>query len=244
MSALPQFHAQMRPQSLTPAKEHADTRQLRPDRASSRPVRTSHSLPPHIAMSISDTPTPPTTQAAKTTTSSTSLAAEDEEELRKLDQVYKRISTNIPDTPYIITVPCAEPRYHHWSREQAESWCRNTPFDPSEERLQYMSFLYRDHADSCFVCRTEVDEERDRRAAMKTKSAPSGTSTPRSDVPKKKISLAAYSKSKQANGLPPKPGSGQDQVKKETPVSESRNLPEKSADAQKSIKKEKDDISL
>lgn len=107
-----------------------------------------------------------------------------------------------------------------------------------------MSFLYRDHADSCFVCRTEVDEERDRRAAMKTKSAPSGTSTPRSDVPKKKISLAAYSKSKQANGLPPKPGSGQDQVKKETPVNESRNLPEKSADAQKSIKKEKDDISF
>ncbi|KAL1636934.1 hypothetical protein SLS56_001031 [Neofusicoccum ribis] len=189
-------------------------------------------------MSISDTPTPPTTAAAKTTTSSTSLAAEDEEELRKLDQVFKRIRTNIPDTPYIITVPCAEPRYHHWSREQAESWCRNTPFDPSEERLQYMSFLYRDHADSCFVCRTEVDEERDRRAAMKTKSAPSGTSTPRSDVPKKKISLAAYSRSKQANGLPPKPGSGPDESKKDTPIKESRNLPDKSADAQKPAAKQ------
>lgn len=185
-------------------------------------------------MSISDTSTPPTNAAAKTTTSSTSLAAGDEEELRKLDQAFKRIRTNIPDTPYIITVPCAEPRYHHWSREQAESWCRNTPFDPSEERLQYMSFLYRDHADSCFVCRTEVDEERDRRAAMKTKSAPSGTSTPaRSDVPKKKISLAAYSKSKQANGLPPKPGSSQDQSRKNTPVNESRNLPDKSVDAHK-----------
>ncbi|KAB2579603.1 uncharacterized protein LTHEOB_7118 [Lasiodiplodia theobromae] len=192
-------------------------------------------------MSISDT-TPPTTQAAKTTVSSTSLAAEDEEELRKLDQVFKRIRTNIPDAPYIITVPCAEPRYHHWSREQAESWCRNTPFDPSEERLQYMSFLYRDHADSCFVCRTEVDEERDRRAAMKTKSAPSGTSTPRSDVPKKKISLAAYSKSKQANGLPPKPGSSQEQSKKDTAVNESRGLPDKPVGAHKSAKR--DDLSF
>lgn len=193
-------------------------------------------------MSISDTPTPPIPQAAKTTASSTSLAAKDEEELHKLDQVFKRIRTNIPDAPYIITVPCAEPRYHHWSREQAESWCRNTPFDPSEERLQYMSFLYRDHADSCFVCRTEVDEERDRRAAMKTKSVPSGTSTPRSDAPKKKISLAAYSKNKQANGLPPKPGSVPDQSKKDTSINEPRSVPDKSADAQKPAKKE--DLSL
>lgn len=241
VSALQPRRMLPRAQSLTFAQEHADTRQLRPDRASPRPVRTSHNPPASQAMSISDT-TPPTTQAAKTTVSSTSLAAEDEEELRKLDQVFKRIRTNIPDAPYIITVPCAEPRYHHWSREQAESWCRNTPFDPSEERLQYMSFLYRDHADSCFVCRTEVDEERDRRAAMKTKSAPSGTSTPRSDVPKKKISLAAYSKSKQANGLPPKPGSSQEQSKKDTAVNESRGLPDKPTGAHKSAKK--DDLSL
>lgn len=180
-------------------------------------------------MSTSDTSPPPTSAKAKPTTHShASLSAEDAEELRKLEDAFDRIRNNIPDAPYIVTVPCAEPRYHHWSAEQAASWCRNTPFDPGEERLQYMSFILRDPSDSCFVCRTEVDEERDRRAAMKDKTTPSNASTPvRNNVPKKKITLAAY-KSQKASGLLGKPAGGEEKTKREdSRLREAHALPEK-----------------
>ncbi|KAF2145969.1 uncharacterized protein K452DRAFT_294588 [Aplosporella prunicola CBS 121167] len=180
-------------------------------------------------MSISDNSAPPATAPAKTTTAWIPTSAEDVEDLRALDNAWERVRKNVPDAPYILAVPCAEPRYHHWSRESAESWCRGTTFDPNEERLQYMSFVYRDHADSCFVCRTEVDEERDRRAAMKAKGIPSGVSTPvRNDVPKKKISLAAYRDKQAGLGTPSKQAPAREAGKKEdTPAKETHKLPAK-----------------
>ncbi|KAK7533832.1 uncharacterized protein J3D65DRAFT_458520 [Phyllosticta citribraziliensis] len=199
-------------------------------------------------MSTSDTSPPPTSATAKPDSQSQpSLSAEDADELRKLDDAFDRIRNNIPDAPYIVTVPCAEPRYHHWSAEQAASWCRNTPFDPGEERLQYMSFILRDPSDSCFVCRTEVDEERDRRAAMKDKITPSSASTPvRNNVPKKKISLAAY-KSQRASGLLGKPSGGEEKTKREdSRLREVHSLPEKppptEGTSEKGQKRPRDDV--
>ncbi|KAK7524794.1 hypothetical protein IWZ03DRAFT_33523 [Phyllosticta citriasiana] len=199
-------------------------------------------------MSTSDTSPPTTSATAKPTIQSqSSLSAEDADELRKLDDAFDRIRNNIPDAPYIVTVPCAEPRYHHWSAEQAASWCRNTPFDPGEERLQYMSFILRDPSDSCFVCRTEVDEERDRRAAMKDKITPSSASTPvRNNVPKKKISLAAY-KSQKASGLLGKPSGSEEKTKREdSRLREVHSLPDKPPPtevvSEKGQKRPRDDV--
>jgi len=74
--------------------------------------------------------------------------------------------------------------------------------------LQYMSFLYRDHSDSCFVVKTEVDEERERLAGgQKIRGISSGQSTPISTGPKKKISLKDY-KNKQTGGPSIKEESG------------------------------------
>jgi len=143
------------------------------------------------------------------TSTSHKISVDDTRELGALDEEVERIRGYISEKPYILTAPCVEPRYHHWSRQEQESWCHITPFfTPDEERLQYMSFLYRDHSDSCFVVRTEVDEERERKAAsQRTKGISSGQSTPGSTGPKKKISLKDY-KNKQAGGNSVKEESG------------------------------------
>ncbi|KAJ9641836.1 hypothetical protein H2199_005049 [Coniosporium tulheliwenetii] len=150
-------------------------------------------------MSVTETATDNGKPGQKT--SGLNLSAEDIEELRQLDAAVNRIRKQIPETPYIVTVPCAEPRYHHPSRERAESWCKDTPFTPDEERLQYMSFMYREPGTDCFVLRTEMDEERDRRRFYGINS---GTNTPmQSTGPKKKISFGAY-KNRKANASPAK----------------------------------------
>jgi len=139
---------------------------------------------------------------------------EDAEELRLLDAAVDRIRKNIPENPYILTIP-SDSKYHV-SRHEAESWHRNTPFAPHEEHLQYMSFIYREHGDSCIIAKTEVDEERERKERyMRANGIPSGRSTPlQSTGPKKKISLAAY-KSKQAGGQEAKQAAARDERKKE-----------------------------
>lgn len=154
-----------------------------------------------------------TTEPAPAAPPST-MSDEHAEELRKLDAAVDRIRKNIPDTPYILTIP-SDSRYHV-SRHEAESWHRDTPFAPNEEHLQYMSFLYREHGDSCIIARTEVDEERERRERyMKANGIPSGRNTPlQSTGPKKKISLAAY-KSKQAGGQEAKQATTHGERKKE-----------------------------
>lgn len=130
------------------------------------------------------------------------MSNRDAQELRKLDAAVDRIFNAVPDNPYILSVPCDEPRFHYPSRQEAHSWQRHTPFSLDEERLQYMTYIYRDPGDSCFVVRSQVDEDRDRQKAQhhaeKAPSFLSGTSTP-SQGTKKKLSLSAY-KTKIAGG--------------------------------------------
>ncbi|KAF2837117.1 hypothetical protein M501DRAFT_1059585 [Patellaria atrata CBS 101060] len=175
-------------------------------------------LAPVLSMSIPKAPlNEPKPRAMSSSTAYTS--ADDAEELRLLDATYERIRANIPDTPYILTVPSFEPRYHHFSRQEQEQWCHNTPFRPEEERLQYMSFLFREHNRSCFVVRTEVDEERDRRKQFGSGSA--AVTPSQTPVAKKKITLSDY-KNKQAGGqasnLARKQPTSQNEEKKDTPL--------------------------
>lgn len=135
--------------------------------------------------------------------SQTPLAQEDQKELDALEAAFTRIRKAVPEDPYILTAPCAEPRHHYHSRQEAESWMLGNLFESTEERFQYVSFLYREHGDSCFVCRTMLDEERDRLAAMgrsHLKDGLSGSKTPlKTTGVTKKISLSAF-KNKQASG--------------------------------------------
>ncbi|TID20206.1 hypothetical protein E6O75_ATG07666 [Venturia nashicola] len=130
------------------------------------------------------------------------MSDRDAQELRKLDAAVDRIFKVVPENPYILSVPCDEPRYHYPSRQEAQSWLRDTPFSQDEERLQYMTYIYRDPGESCFVVRSQVDEDRDRQKAQhhahKAPSFLSGTSTPNQGT-KKKLSLSAY-KTKLAGG--------------------------------------------
>jgi hypothetical protein len=152
-----------------------------------------------------------------------SMSPADAEELRNLDAAVDRIFKAVPEHPYILSVPCDEPRYHYPSLQEAHSWQKNTPFSLDEERLQYMTFLYREPSESCFVVRSQVDEERDRLAALKKKNAlPSLPNTPLlKSTAKNKISFGAYkaklsgkatSPEKSLNGnmanLNAKPGNG------------------------------------
>jgi hypothetical protein len=123
-----------------------------------------------------------------------SMSPADAEELLKLDAAVDRIFKAVPEHPYILSVPCDEPRYHYPSLQEAHSWQKNTPFSLDEERLQYMTFLYREPSESCFVVRSQVDEERDRLAALKKKNALSSVpSTPLlKSTAKTKISFGAY----------------------------------------------------
>jgi len=133
--------------------------------------------------------------------SHTRMSDRDADELRKLNAAVDRIFKAVPEHPYILSVPCGEPRYHYPSRQEGQSWARNTPFPLDEERLQYMTYIYREPGESCFVIRSQVDEERDKQKASYPYEAPSflsGTNTPNQSA-KKKITLSAY-KNKLAGG--------------------------------------------
>jgi hypothetical protein len=150
-------------------------------------------------MSITEPPSQDKDSGGKA--SRTRMSHRDADELRKLNAAVDRIFKAVPEDPYILSVPCGEPRYHYPSRQESQSWARNTPFSHDEERLQYMTYIYREPGESCFVIRSQVDEERDRQKATYAQKAPSflsGTNTPNQSA-KKKISLSAY-KSKLAGG--------------------------------------------
>jgi len=129
------------------------------------------------------------------------MSASDAEDLLNIDAAIKRITNAVPEYPYLLSAPVTvEPRYHYPSHQEAESWARHTPFRHNEERLQYMTYVYREPGESCFVVRSHIDEERDRLAAQKKTVNGSRPATPlQSTANKKKISLSAY-KSKLAAG--------------------------------------------
>lgn len=139
------------------------------------------------------------------------VSTSDKDELQKIDAAYSRIATVIPDYPYVLSAPVdVEPRYHHQSSQDATSWAHNTPFAPHEERLQFMTFVYREPGESCLVVKSHVDEERERLGAQKKQDkllgnlhlivSPGRPSTPlqAAGAAKKKISFGAY-KDKLAN---------------------------------------------
>lgn len=128
-------------------------------------------------------------------TKQSACSSHDIEELAKLDSIYERIRKCVPITPYILTVPTDHP-YRHWSQQESQGWMLGNLFDSDEEHLQYRTFKFRESLKSCFVTRTEEDEEKEKNEKlMKSR----GRNTP-VQGPKKKISLSAY-KANKANGL-------------------------------------------
>jgi hypothetical protein len=119
----------------------------------------------------------------------------DTAEKASIDAALDKLLKHFPQSPYILTVPSYDLELNPWIlQNEADLFRRTYPFRTAENHKQYMSFFLRDPADSCFDVRTELDEERDKRAKDKPVSSPLP-----STGPKKKISLAAY-KSKFAGG--------------------------------------------
>jgi hypothetical protein len=124
-------------------------------------------------------------------------------EKSKIDACLDTLLKSIPDVPYILTVPSYELDIEPWKLRNEQNLCRQAyPFRTAELHHQYMSFLWRDSTDSCFEIRTEIDEERERKAREQKYKAINEVAAP-SPLPtggtKKKITLAAY-KNKIAGG--------------------------------------------
>jgi hypothetical protein len=124
-------------------------------------------------------------------------------EQTKIDSSLARFSKEIPDHPYILSVPnfdLPHKRPHELALEESR-WIRDSPFTPDEAHLQYMTFLLRDTSDSCFELRTQVDEEREQRMRERERNGTTatevGVGTSKVGPAKKKISLAAYKQKKE-----------------------------------------------
>lgn len=132
------------------------------------------------------------------------LAASETDELQKLETAFERIRKNIPETPYYLTIPQDYPAYRYWSSQDERSWLIGDLFDPSEQHLQYMSFIYRPHEDSIWVCRSEVDDERDRKEMLRAQGLVTEPTAPAANQrtgPRKKITLGQYKKGKETGSL-------------------------------------------
>lgn len=121
----------------------------------------------------------------------------EQEEIRKTEAAWDRLRRLIPDTPFLLTVsqdPKAQ--YYHYSRQDAESYMLGNLFGRDEEHVQYSTFLYREYGESCFNCRSEVDEERDRQKRSKRGSSPDPFVEKKTMLEGsgsgKKVSLGAY----------------------------------------------------
>ena len=127
------------------------------------------------------------------------------EERRLIDLALQPLFKATPDLPYFLHIPCPDlPFDRQRLRIEQEQWCQQYNFKPEELHRQYTTFIYHDRANSCFHLRTDVDEERDRRARERQTSARSSAppTPPHPPVARKKISLAAY-KSKRSSPKPP-----------------------------------------
>jgi hypothetical protein len=177
------------------------------------------------------------------------MTSSDADELRAIDADFTRISSAGPEYPSLLSAPVnVEPRYHYPTRQEAESWQRNTPFYLHEEHLQYMTYVYREPGESCFVVRSHIDEERDRLAALQqSKNQSNGVltaATSRSGTPvgnKKKISWSAY-KNKFAGGKgeakDPSPEKEQPIEMEESQEAEKANGVESETKGEDEVKKE------
>lgn len=119
----------------------------------------------------------------------------DKEALRQLNETADRILKSTPENPYYLTVPTERP-YNYSTRQESESWMLEDLFEPHEEGLQYSTFLFHEHGKDLLVCRSEVDDERDRKEKIASrKGRDTEENTPsHATGPKKKISLSSYLK--------------------------------------------------
>lgn len=101
----------------------------------------------------------------------------------------------LPRQPYLLSVPSDIP-YRHSSRF-ISSWYEGTPFDPSEEQLQYISFLSHqgDHETLLKVEGAWADDygNRIQDDELSPRTVPNtGQTTPATSTQRKKISLQDY----------------------------------------------------
>lgn len=118
------------------------------------------------------------------------------EEQANINDALDRLLAILPEQPYILTVPSYDLNIDPWKLRNEQELLRQAyPFRTAELHHQYMSFMWRDSTDSCFEIKSELDEERERRA-KEQKKAGVGKLATASPLPssgtKKKISLAAY----------------------------------------------------
>ncbi|KAF1945290.1 hypothetical protein EJ02DRAFT_369613 [Clathrospora elynae] len=111
-------------------------------------------------------------------------------ELDSLDNIFKRIRTAVPRTPYILSTPSLHPyRYH--SQQEANAWILGRLWRPGEEHMQYRTYLYREPCQDCFELQAGEDDEPE--PEQPKSQASNGQKT------KKKMNLSAF-KVKPANG--------------------------------------------
>ena len=106
---------------------------------------------------------------------------------RRLDQMYKEIS---PSGPYLPRLPPGSLRYNRPS----PFWDKDTPFEPNEEPLQYLSFMQAELG-SIFQHDGDWDDGNGgiaRRQDGASRASSSQTPISSQQAPKKKISLADY----------------------------------------------------
>jgi len=116
--------------------------------------------------------------------------------ISQLDGRLNRLRESIlPRQPYLVSVPSDVP-YRHSSRF-VNTWYEGTPFDRSEEQLQYLSFLSRQREDESLL-RVEgswADDQGNRidEDALSPRTIPNtGQNTPADQGHRKKISLKDY----------------------------------------------------
>lgn len=156
-------------------------------------------------------------------------SADDQELLKQLDACVDRMRAHISDEPYILTIPQDEPKFHHYSRHAADAWLQDTPFGPNENyQVQYQTFFYREPYSDLFerVRSSHFDRNPMLSVAQDNAQSRSRTTTP-SIGPKKKISLAAYNKNKQAQGATSNPSDKRPQSRLENGVEDSTKTCEK-----------------
>jgi len=135
------------------------------------------------------------------------LGSSQADRCRTVNTILDRTSSNLSNAPYIVH--CAGPNYRVGGHHKY-NWQSDTTFAVDEEYLQHLSFVYRDPVTSCFLLRSEYEEEA--RRVKLGGGASSGTVTPLpSQGAKKKISLSAYKNKTKVNGQGTTPA-GQEQL--------------------------------
>ncbi|KAF4554214.1 Hypothetical protein D9617_5g070910 [Elsinoe fawcettii] len=124
-----------------------------------------------------------------------------QDDLDALNAAIDRMRKHIPEQPYIQSIPQDEPRWHHRSREHANAWRKDAPFDLDERSdLQYQTFYYHEHGTNLIhlgVHSPLLQQDQ----TPNSDAAKSLTATPKLG-PKKKISLADYKNQKSGTPKP------------------------------------------